>query len=295
MSLEESRLQKIRSIELKSRKLTQELFSGVYRAAFKGNGYEFVSVRPYEPGDDVRQIDWNTTARTGLPYVKQFHEERELTILFILDTSASMMLGSVCKTKIDVIIELCVLLATSAIHNNDRAGLLLLSQSKKRYLEPRKGRPHLWKLIQELLAIQPADAPNFGESLRIASRLLKRRSIIFIISDFLMPVDSYATELAVLSNHHDVIGILVSDPLERKWPDVGLVRIYDLETGFPVYFDTSDQSWQRRFNAQSAHFYEIVKAAFARCQSDFLYLDLASDYMNSLVSFFQKRAQHISS
>jgi uncharacterized protein (DUF58 family) len=283
-------LRRIRRIELRTRKLVSESFAGAYRSAFKGRGIEFDTIRPYEPGDDVRLIDWNVTARTGDAFVRQYIEERELTVMLLLDTSASCLFGSTSKSKRDLAAEVAAVLAYSAINNNDKVGLVLFSDRTELYVPPRKGRNHILRLIRDLLTAQPSHKEtDIAAALRMANRSLKRRSIIFLLSDMLAPIDTYATELSLLAYHHDVMALIFSDPLERNIPDVGLARMQDAETGQVMWIDTHETNWQQRFSTQAQQLQARVDTAMLQAKVDVVYIDVNDDYVGRLASLFQGR------
>jgi uncharacterized protein (DUF58 family) len=281
---------RIRRIELRTRKLVTESFAGAYHSAFKGRGMEFDTIRPYEPGDDVRLIDWNVTARNDNAFVRQYVEERELTVMLLLDTSASCLFGSTSKSKRDLAAEVAAVLAYSAINNNDKVGLLLFSDRTELYVPPRKGRNHILRLIRDLLTTQPTHkGTDIAVALRMANRSLKRRSIIFLLSDMLTPIDSYATELSLLAYHHDVIVLVFNDPLERSLPDVGLARMEDAETGEIMWIDTHASNWQQNFSTQTQQLQNRVTAATSQAHVDVLQIGVNDDYVARLVTLFQRR------
>lgn len=280
---------KIRLVELRTRKLVNDSLAGAYHSAFKGRGIEFDAIRPYEPGDDVRLIDWNVTARTGDPFVRQYIEERELTVMLLLDTSASCLFGSV-RQKRDLGAELGAVLAYSAIRNNDKVGLALFSTRTELYVPPRKGRNHILRLIRDLLTAQPSNrGTDIADALRMANRALKRRSIIFLLSDFLAPVETYSTELSLLAHRHDVIALVLNDPLERNWPEIGLTRIQDAETGQGMWIDTNAPNWQQAFSQQSLRLQNHVDATLTNANVDFIHLNTNEDYVPRLTALLRRR------
>lgn len=280
---------KIRLVELRTRKLVNDSLAGAYHSAFKGRGIEFDAVRLYEPGDDVRLIDWNVTARTGDVFVRQYIEERELTVMLLLDTSASCLFGS-SRLKRDLGAELGAVLAYSAIRNNDKVGLALFSTRNELYVPPRKGRNHILRLIRDLLTAQPTGrGTDIGAALRMANRSLKRRSIIFLLSDFLAPVETYSTELSLLAHRHDVIALVLSDPFEKVWPEVGLTRIEDAETGQGIWIDTNAADWQQAFSQQTLRLQGQINAALSKANVDYIHLDTNEDYIPQLTSLLQRR------
>jgi uncharacterized protein (DUF58 family) len=281
---------KIRLIELRTRKLVNDSLAGAYHSAFKGRGIEFDALRPYEPGDDVLLIDWNVTARNENPFVRQYIEERELTVMLLLDTSASCLFGTTGKQKRDVGAEVGAILAYSAIRNNDKVGLLLFSTKNELYVPPRKGRNHILRLIRDLLTAKPADhGTDIGAALRMANQSLKRRSIIFVLSDFLAPVETYAKELSLLAYHHDVIALILSDPLEQRWPNVGLTRVQDAETGQQMWIDTHAPRWQAEFSSQSARLRTRLESTLLKSQVDFIQLRTNEDFVGPLTNLFYRR------
>ncbi len=283
---------KIRLIELRTRKLVNDSLAGAYHSAFKGRGIEFDSIRPYEPGDDVRLIDWSVTARTGSPFVKQYIEERELTVMLVMDTSASFLFGSGDQKKRDLAAELGSVLAYSAIFNNDNVGLLLFSTQNELYVPPRKGRNHVLRLIRDLLSAQPTNAgTDIAAALRMVSRSLKRRSIIFLLSDFLAPTETYTTELSLLAHQHDVIALVVSDAFESTWPELGLIKVTDAETGQEIWVDTNAPRWQQSFSAQTLKLRTHIDSVMVRSHVDFLHLTANSDYVAQLTTLLQQRAR----
>ncbi len=287
-------LRKIRRIELQTRRLVEDVFAGAYHAVFKGRGIEFDSVRPYEPGDDVRDIDWNVTARAGAPFVKRYVEERELTVMLALDTSASGRFGTVKRQKRDAAVELGAVLAYAAIANNDKVGLLLFSSQVELYVPPRKGRNHTLRLIRELLAAEATGTgTNLALSLQTVNRMLKRRAIIFLISDFLEPAETYARDLAIAARRHDVIAVGLSDPLETDWPDIGLVALKDAETGIVTWGDTSETAWNAGFRQQADRRRHAWESLLAKTQVDRIDLPTDGDTVQSLTRFFQQRARRL--
>jgi uncharacterized protein (DUF58 family) len=291
MTLTGDMLRRIRRIELVTRKLADEVFMGAYHAVFKGRGIAFDSVRPYEPGDDVRSIDWNVTARTGEPFIKQYTEERELTVLLLLDVSASGSFGTQGRFKREVAVEIAAALAYAAIRNQDRVGLLMVSDQIEGYIPPRKGRNHILRLIRDLLTLAPAGrGTDLGLGLRTANRLLSRRAILFLVSDFLTEMD-YTRELTAAAAHHDVIAIVTGDRLEMMWPDVGLVALTDAETGQTAWADTRSARWRADFEAYVQSQRAERQAMLKRASVDWIEIATDGDYAAALAAFFQARAR----
>lgn len=287
-------LEKIRRIEFRTRRLVDTSFAGAYHAVFKGRGIAFDSVRPYEPGDDVRDIDWNVTARIGEPYIKRYTEERELTVMLVLDTSASFEFGTVTREKRDIAAELGAVLAFSAITNNDKVGLLLFSDEIEKYIPPRKGRTHVLRLVRELLVSEPRrKGTDISNVLKTVNRVLQRRAIIFLISDFLVEPESYARDLLVLGRKHDLVSIVTHDPLEANFPNVGLVALRDAESDSLVWVDTTLRQWRRQFQGNAANHQEQLAEVLRRAKVDRIDLPVDGDYVKVLTQFFQQRARRI--
>lgn len=290
MNLTPDMLRKIRRIELRTRRLVNASFAGVYQSVFKGRGIEFEAVQPYVPGDDVRAIDWNVTARLGEPYVKRYVEERELTVLLLIDVSASCFFGTSNQRKRDVAVELGAVLAYSAIRNHDRVGMLLFSDRVERYVPPHRGRDHILHLIRDLLAFKPArSGTDIVSALQTVERLARRRAIVFLISDFLVGPPEYARELALVSRRHDLIAVVLSDPREADWPDVGLVRVRDAETGHESWIDTGSVAWRLAFRQQTGRFRSLRDETLLSAGVDRIVVPTDGDYVTALARFFQTR------
>ncbi len=283
-------LQQIRLLDLKTRRLVHSIFAGAYHSAFKGQGIAFEEVRPYEPGDDVRDIDWNVTARTGEPYIKRYVEERELTVLLMVDASASTLFGSMQRAKRELAAEMGAALAYAAIRNNDRVGLLAFSDKIELYLPPRKSRNHTLHIIRELLAHRPeSKGTDIGLALRTANTILKRGAIIFLLSDFLAQPKSYTRPLMALAQRHDVIAVVLNDPREFRWPKIGMVRVEDAETGKQQVIDTSSTDWQTAYHQQQEQLRKGRQALFRRAAIDTLEVAVNGDYIQALSAFFHER------
>lgn len=281
-------LSKIRRIELKTRGLVEAAFAGQYRSVFKGRGMNFEEVREYQPGDEVRTIDWNVTARLGHPYVKKFTEERELTVLLVVDVSASGAFGSVRLSKRELAAEVACVLAFSAIRNNDKVGLLLFSDHVELYIPPKKGRIHTLRIIREILFFEPrgrgtAPAP----ALHYLNRVMTRKAVVFLISDFQTRLAD--RELGATARRHDLVALPVLDPCETELPDAGLVVFEDAETGEQVEVNTGDAS----VRAAYAHFVERRRDEWARAlrrqRVDTIALSTDTDYLPALRTFFRTR------
>jgi uncharacterized protein (DUF58 family) len=281
---------KIRQIEIRTRRLVNDTFAGDYHSVFKGRGMAFEEVRPYQPGDEIRTIDWNVTARMGDPFVKRYSEERELTVLLVVDASGSGDFGSVGRFKRELAAELTAVLAFAATSNNDKVGLLIFTNQIELFIPPRKGRKHILRLIRELLAFQPQQR---GTDIKLAldsvNRLLKRRSIVFVVSDFLADPDSYRGVLAVANKRHDVVAVDLHDPLETEIADVGLLALEDAETGEMIWVDTSNKRWRTAFAERQVALAAAKQQAFNRAQVDRVLVTTAADYVVPLAAFFQRR------
>lgn len=286
-------LKKVRRIEIKTRGLSSHLFTGGYHSAFKGRGMSFSEVRLYYPGDDVRAIDWNVTARTGEPFVKIFEEERENTVMLLVDVSGSAVFGSHSQFKIEYLTELCAVLAFSAIANNDKVGVMLFSDRIELYIPPKKGRQHILRIIREVLSIQPAGRKTeLGKALHYIHNGLKKRSVCFVLSDFL--ADGYEEALRVLAKQHDCIGIHCWDSLERDLPDVGVLRVQDAETGEQIWVDTTSNLLRRQYRHTFETHTAATQALFRRASADFLSIGTHQPYVNALLQFFSKRSKIVS-
>ncbi len=282
-------LKKVRKIEIKTRRLSRNLFTGGYHSAFKGRGMSFSEVRQYQFGDDIRAIDWNVTARTGEPHIKIFEEERELTVMLLVDVSGSSFFGTTGQFKQEILTEICALLAFSADNNNDKVGLLLFSDRNELFISPKKGRQHMLRIIRELLNVQPTDrGTDLTGAFQYTRNVLKKRSVCFILSDFW--AEGYDAALRVLARRHDCVGIHCWDPRERKLPDVGLLKVRDAESGRQKWLDTTDPElrhfYAERFEDNRAR----AISAFRRAGADFMSLQSTDSYASALLQFFEKRA-----
>lgn len=285
-------LRRINRIELKTRRQVHNMFSGAYQSAYKGRGLSFTSVRPYVPGDDVRSIDWKVTARAGAPFIKEFVEERELTMMLVIDGSASVLFGTQDRQKRDFAAELGAVLAYTANVNNDKAGLLIFSEQVEHYIPPKKGRNHILRLIRDLLTVETSGkGTNLGLALRTVNRLLRRGAIVFLLSDFLMPAESYQRDLMITSQQHETISIVLSDPLEEVIPDVGIMGVEDSETGDVQFVDTSSEKWQTQFREQRLKLLSERDTAFRRAGVEQIDMPPDGDYIRALSRFFQQQAR----
>jgi uncharacterized protein (DUF58 family) len=278
----------VRRIEIRTRRLVDEVFSGEYHSVFKGTGMEFREVREYEPGDDVRAIDWNVTARTGQPFVKLYDEERELTVILAVDLSRSGRFGSGARTKMEIAAELCGVLAFAAIANKDKVGLVLFSDRVEKYIPPAKGRSHVLRLIRELLSFQPeGHGTDLNEPLRLLGSVLKRKATVFLVSDFW--AGDFTTSLSVLARRHDVVAVRVRDPRESDLPALGLVHWVDAESGRAMLVDTSSPGLRRQLAARrEAHDGTLARLFFSR-GVDVVDVDVTGSYVEPLRRFFLTR------
>ncbi|MCB0175708.1 MAG: DUF58 domain-containing protein [Anaerolineae bacterium] len=287
-------MNKIRHIEIRTRRLVNDSFAGEYHSIFKGRGMEFNEVRPYLPGDEIRTIDWNVTARTGQPHVKQFVEERELTVMLVVDASGSGDFASEGQFKRELAAELASVLSFAATTNKDKVGLLIFTDQVELFIPPRKGRRHVLRLIRELLAFEPqGDGTDIKLALDTINQILKRRSILFLVSDFLDDPERYQQVLHRTNRKHDVIAIDLHDPLERDIANVGLLTLEDAETGELIWVDTADREWRTLFHNQVDQFETRKNKAFANAAVDQVSIHTDQDYFKALTLFFEKRAKRI--
>ncbi len=283
-------LKKIRRIEIRTRRLVADVFSGEYHSVFKGRGIEFTEVREYLPGDDIRSIDWNVTARTGHPYVKKFEEERELSIMFVVDASGSGAFGSVKRFKAELAAEMCAVLAFSATRNNDRVGLVMFSDRIEKVVPPQKGRRHVLRVVRELLYSEPeGTGTDIPMALDYLANIVRRHAIVFLVSDF--QTGGFDRALAVANRRYDLIAIDVSDPRERELPRVGLVELEDAETGERVVVDTGDRRFVERFAREIERERAEKERTFRRLGVDRIAVSTDKPYVEPLERFFRMRAR----
>lgn len=285
-------LRRVQRLEIHTRKLVDESLAGSYHSVFRGRGMEFAEVREYEPGDDVRTIDWNVSARMGHPFVKKFTEERELTVFLAVDASASERFGTAAARKLELAAEVSALLAFSAIRNHDRVGLLLFTDRVETFVSPRKGREHGLRVLRELLAYEPAGrGTDISGALEVFRRVVTKRSVVFLVSDF--QDDGYERILRVVSRKHDVVAIVVSDPREETLPNVGLVAVEDPETGERSVMDTGSAAVRRRYAAAATADRDRTRETIRRIGLDALELTTGEPYDLALVRFFRERARRV--
>lgn len=279
---------KIRYIQIYSSKTVNDVLAGEYHSVFKGQGMQFEEVRQYQPGDEVRSIDWNVTARMGEPFVKRYREERELTVMFLVDLSASGDFGSHEKLKNEVAAEICALLAFSAIKNNDKVGLIIFTEDIELFVPPAKGTSHVLRVIRELLEFRPQRTrTNIREGVEYLARITRKRSVVFLVSDFLE--SGFERALRTLGRRHDVIAVSIADPLELRFPDVGLLALEDAETGEWVQIDTGSVAVRRRYETLGAQRQEQLRELFRSMGIDHLEILTNRDYVRALVAFFRSR------
>ena len=282
---------KVGKIRILTNRLIDDQLSGDYHSTFKGQGVEFDEVRPYVPGDDVRTIDWNVTARTGQPFIKRFSEERELTVLFLVDISGSQTYGSVSRSKAELAAEVTALLALTAIKNQDKIGLILFSDKIVKYIPPRKGRQPVMRIVREVLAAEDeaVGGTDLAGAIRFLNGVQKRKCVVFLVSDF--QDAGYEKLLRVVARRHDVVCVSVSDPAERQLPDAGLAELEDPETGELVLVDTSDRGVRAAFAEKSAEDEAALLRFFNRSGIDHVELSTDKPYINAVRALFQRRAR----
>lgn len=287
-------LKKVRKIEIKTKSLSHQIFAGEYHSAFKGRGMAFSEVREYQFGDDVRNMDWNVTARLRQPYIKVFEEEREMTVVLLIDVSPSSIFGTTTKTKRELIAEIAAVLSFSASINNDKVGALFFGSKVEKFIPPKKGRSHLLRIISELLEFKPqTSGTDISEALRFLTNAIKRKCTAFLLSD-LLDVDgaskpNYEEALKVAVNRHDLSVINIFDPRERELPNVGMVRVMDAETGAARWVDTSSKNVRESYNKWSIGVYNAAKTMFNKYKVDSVSISTDQDYVKGLISLFKAR------
>ncbi len=282
-------LKKVRKIEIKTRGLSQNIFAGQYHSAFKGRGMAFSEVRDYQFGDDVRDIDWNVTARFNHPYVKVFEEERELTVMLLIDVSGSLDFGTTHQTKRDMATEIAATIAFSAIQNNDKIGVIFFSDRIEKYIPPKKGRRHILYIIREMLDFRPeSNKTDVGMAAAFLTRMMKRRCTSFVISDFYDRKD-FTQEMEIANRKHDMIAIQVYDPRAKQLPDVGLMRVRDGETGHEMVIDTSSKKLRRAHTQYWLEREAALKQIFTKSQVDWTSVATDGDFTRELMLLFKRR------
>jgi uncharacterized protein (DUF58 family) len=281
-------MREVRRIEITTRHLVRDIVAGEYSSAFRGRGVEFSEVREYQPGDDVRSIDWNVTARLGSAYIKRYLEERELTVLFLIDASASAMFGTRVRTKHRLGVEVAAVLALAAVRNNDRVGAVWVTDRVERFVPPRRGRRHVLRIVNDLLTFQPGGlGTNLDAGLRFAESILRRHSVVFVLSDFLTP--GFRPGLERLARRHDVVALQLYDIRERELPDLGLVRLSDPETGAWRMVDTAQPEIRELFRRRADEFDRSVQSDVMESGGDLIRLETGRPYAEPLIAFFRRR------
>ncbi|UCD16057.1 MAG: DUF58 domain-containing protein [Candidatus Omnitrophota bacterium] len=285
-------LQKIRRIQITTSRMVTDVFAGQYKSVFKGKGMEFQEVREYQPGDDIRCIDWNVTARLGHPYVKKFVEERELSVMFLVDASLSTYFGTTEKLKSQIAAEICSLLAFSAIKNNDKVGLLIFTDRIEKFVPPRKGLKHILRIIREVIYFKPQGrGTDIPIALEYLNKICRRKSVAFIISDFLG--GDFKKALSIANKKHDIVAISVTDPREKQLAAAGVVEFADAETGEVFFIDTHDRRTQAQFNKRSSQILDKRKKTFASIGVDNIDIESSKPYVSELVKFFRMREKRM--
>ena len=282
-------LKKVRRIEIKTRGLSKHIFAGQYHSAFKGRGVAFSEVREYQFGDDIRNIDWNVTARFNHPYVKVFEEERELTVVLLVDVSGSGTFGSNTQLKRELITEIAALLAFSAIQNNDKIGLIFFSDKVEKFIPPKKGRKHILHIIRELIDFTPENKTTaLTEPLKYITNAIKKRATVFVISDF--QFDDFEAALTIAARKHDMVALHISDPRDAELPDIGLARFADPETGELMWVDTSLYNVRNTYLQFRLNHLKWLKSVFSKCGVDYTNMITGEDYVKPLLALFKARA-----
>jgi uncharacterized protein (DUF58 family) len=281
-------IKKVRKIEIKSKGLSNQIFSGEYHSAFKGRGMAFSEVREYQPGDEIRLIDWNVTARFNTPFVKVFQEERELSVMLVVDASDSQNFGSQSQLKKELITELCAVVAFSASKNNDKIGIIFFSDKVEKYIPPKKGKSHVLRIIRELIEFTPENkGTDVGVALKFLTNVIKKKSITFVLSDFVsQPFDE---ALKIAAKKHDLVAVKISDRREQELPNVGLVKFLNGETGDYNWIDTSSKRVREAYRKQMFIRDKTIDAMFSKSSVDMIQLETGKNYIIPLINFFKKR------
>ena len=281
-------LKKVRKIEIKTRGLSSQIFSGEYHSAFKGRGMAFSEVREYQPGDDIRSIDWNVTARFNHPFVKVFEEERELTVMLVVDVSASGDFGTHVQFKKEMMTEICAVLSFSAIQNNDKIGMIFFSNKIEKFIPPKKGKSHILRIIRELIEFTPKhNKTDIAQALRYFTNVIKKRSIAFVISDFMD--DNFADALRLAGKKHDIVGIKIYDQREEELPDIGLVKVTDPETGVTHWLDTSSREIRNEYKKNWIEHQHKLENIFRKSGIDNVSIRTDRSYVQPLMNLFKRR------
>ena len=284
-------LKKVRQIEIKTRGLSRNIFAGEYHSAFKGRGMAFSEVREYQFGDDIRSIDWNVTARYNHPYVKIFEEERELTVMLLIDVSGSREFGSYEKLKKNVITEISAVLSFSAIQNNDKIGVIFFSDRIEKFIPPKKGKSHILRIIRELIDFHPQHSgTDITDAVRYLTNAIKKRCTAFLISDFMDDSPDLEMALSIANNKHDVVSLKIYDEREKELPPIGMLKLKDAETGKYVWVDSSSRKTRRIYSEWWQRHTARFDAMFKKCGVDYVDINTNDDYVKSLMNLFKKRA-----
>ena len=285
-------LKQVRRIQITTSRMVTDVFAGQYQSVFKGSGMEFDEVREYQPGDEIRSIDWNVTARTGHPYVKKFVEERELTVMLLLDMSLSCSFGTVKQLKSRLAAELCSLLAFSAIQNNDKVGLIIFTDRIEKFVPPRKGLSHVLRVIREALYFKPkGSGTNIKAALEYLGKVTTRKTVTFIISDFYNP--AFKKDLSITNKRHDTIAVTITDPLEIELPNIGIIKLDDPETGESRLIDTSSAGLRKDYHKNSLQRFQERKKLFQSINVDSIDIRTDIPYSKTLIAFFKMRERRI--
>jgi uncharacterized protein (DUF58 family) len=283
-------LKKVRKIEIKTKGLSNHIFAGEYHTAFKGRGMAFSEVREYQPGDDIRSIDWNVTARFNNPYIKVFEEEREMTVMLLVDVSASKDFGTQEQMKQELVTELAAVLAFSAIQNNDKIGLIFFSDKVEKFIPPKKGKSHILRIIRELITFEPdRKGTDIGEALRFFNNVIKKRSVCFLISDFLS--QDFEAPLRIANKKHDLVAVRIHDKREEELPNVGMVQMKAVETEETYWIDTGKKAIRSQFKSNYLKHQAQLMQLFRNCGVDTIDLRTDQDYVKPLIRFFKRREQ----
>lgn len=284
-------LNKVRKIEIKTRGLSRNIFAGEYHSAFKGRGMAFSEVREYQFGDDIRNIDWNVTARYNHPFVKIFEEERELTVMLLIDVSGSREFGTFEKLKKNIITEISAILSFSAIQNNDKIGVIFFSGKIEKFIPPKKGKSHTLRIIRELIDFQPEErGTDIAGAIRYLTNVIKKRCTAFIISDFMDDKTDWEMALSIANNKHDVVALKIYDEREIELPPIGMLKMKDAETGNYVWVDSSSAKIRRLYSGWWKNHTRKLDSMFKKCGVDYTFIDTREDYVKSLMALFRKRA-----
>ncbi len=283
-------LKKVKRIQIYTSRLVNDNLAGEYHSSFKGRGIEFDEVREYQPGDEIRTIDWNVTARMGRPFIKKFVEERELTVMLLVDASSSGQFGSKEKLKSEYAAELCAILAFSAIKNNDKVGLIIFTNEVEKYIPPKKGKKHVLRVISEILSYKPKNkGTNIEAALEFLSSVNKRKSVTFLVSDFI--AHGYERALQIANKRHDIIAVVINDPREKLLPDIGIIELEDAETGEAILIDTSDPNIRRGINVLSGKEASERDRYFRQVDVDVINIGSGRSYLDPLMRFFRTRSK----